>query len=163
LQMPTGAGKTWLAEQAIAAALDGGVRAIYLTPLRALANELVERWSIRFQGYEVGVFTGDFGRHRAYPVPFERARLLIMTPERLDACTRHWRSHWGWFPDVGLLVVDELHLLGERWRGPRLEGALMRARRLNPFLQIVGLSATMGNRAELAEWLGGVHFGSSWK
>jgi helicase len=163
LQMPTGAGKTWLAEQAIAAALDGGVRAVYLTPLRALANELVERWSARFERYKVGVFTGDFGQRRAYPVPFERARLLIMTPERLDGCTRHWRSHWGWFPDVGLLVVDELHLLGERWRGPRLEGALMRARRLNPFLQIVGLSATMGNRAELAEWLGGVHFGSSWK
>ena len=74
LQMSTGAGKTWLAEQAIAAALDGGTRAIYLTPLRALATELVERWRRRFEAYEVGVFTGDFGQHRAYPVPFERAR-----------------------------------------------------------------------------------------
>src|SRR5687768_4656589 len=61
LQMSTGAGKTWLAEQAIAAVLDGGARAIYLTPLRALANELVERWRRRFKGHEVGVFTGDFG------------------------------------------------------------------------------------------------------
>ena len=86
-----------------------------------------------------------------------------MTPERLDACTRNWRSHWCWFPEVRLLVVDELHLLGERGRGPRLEGALMRARRLNPFLQLLGLSATLGNRAELADWLGGVHFQSSWK
>ena len=163
LQMPTGAGKTWLAEQAIAATLQSGARAIYLTPLRALANELVERWSKRFEGFEVGVFTGEYGQHQAYPVPFERARLLIMTPERLDACTRNWRSHWRWFPEVSLLVVDELHLLGERSRGPRLEGALMRARRLNPFLQLVGLSATLGNRPELADWLGGVHFESSWK
>ncbi|MFB3852594.1 MAG: DEAD/DEAH box helicase [Vicinamibacterales bacterium] len=163
LQMPTGAGKTWLAEQAIAATLESGARAIYLTPLRALANELVERWRARFQGYEVGVFTGEYGQKQAYPVPFERAQLLVMTPERLDACTRHWRSHWGWFPKVGLLVVDELHLLGERGRGPRLEGAIMRARRLNPFLQLIGLSATLGNRSELAEWLSGVDFGSDWR
>ena len=163
LQMPTGTGKTWLAEQAIASVLQNGARAIYLTPLRALANELVERWRERFEEFEVGIFTGEYGRRRAYPVPFERARLMIMTPERLDACTRHWQSHWNWFPQVSLLVVDELHLLGERGRGPRLEGALMRAQRLNPFLQLLGLSATLGNRAELADWLGGVHFESSWK
>ena len=163
LQMPTGAGKTWLAELAIENALRLGQRAIYLTPLRALANELTVRWKSRFSGAEVGVFTGEYGQKQSYPVPFDRAQLLIMTPERLDACTRHWRSHWGWFPQVGLLVVDELHLLGERGRGPRLEGALMRARRLNPFLQVLGLSATLGNRAELADWLGGVHFGSLWK
>lgn len=163
LQMPTGAGKTWLAEQAIDSVLRAGARAIYLTPLRALANELVERWSRRFEGQDVGVFTGEYGPRQTYPVPFDRARLLIMTPERLDACTRHWRSHWGWLPEVSVLVVDELHLLGERHRGPRLEGALMRARRLNPFLQVIGLSATLGNRAELAEWLGGVHYESSWK
>jgi helicase len=161
--LPTGAGKTWLAEQAIAAALCAGARAIYLTPLRALANELLERWALRFEGHEVGVFTGEYGQRQAFPVPFERARLLIMTPERLDLCTRQWRSHWRWFPKVSLLVIDEFHLLGERRRGPRLEGALLRARRLNPFLQVVGLSATLGNRAELAEWLEGVHYGSSWK
>ena len=163
LQMPTGAGKTWLAEQAIAATLKSGARAIYVTPLRALANELVERWRQRFKDVEVGVFTGEYGQRQAFPVPFEQARLLVMTPERLDACTRHWRSHWGWFPQVSLLVVDELHLLGDPGRGPRLEGALMRASRLNPFLQIIGLSATLGNRAELADWLGGVHYGSEWR
>ena len=163
LQMPTGAGKTWLAEQAIAATLKNGARAIYVTPLRALANELVERWRQRFKEVEVGVFTGEYGQRQAFPVPFEQARLLVMTPERLDACTRHWRSHWGWFPQVSLLVVDELHLLGDPGRGPRLEGALMRASRLNPFLQIIGLSATLGNRAELADWLGGVHYGSEWR
>jgi helicase len=163
LQMPTGTGKTWLAEQAIFSTLSGGARAIYLTPLRALANELVDRWRQRFSGFEVGVFTGDYGRKNTYPVSFERARLLVMTPERLDACTRHWRSHWEWLPEVDLLVIDELHLLAERGRGPRLEGAVSRARRLNPFLQVLGLSATLGNRAELADWLTGVHFGSNWR
>jgi helicase len=163
LQLPTGSGKTWLAEQAIAEVLDHGQRAIYLTPLRALANELLERWSTRFSGRRVGVFTGEFGQSQAYPVPFEQADLLIMTPERLDACTRHWRSHWGWLPEVALLVVDELHLLGDKGRGPRLEGALLRTRALNPFLRVLGLSATLGNRAELADWFEGVHYHSDWR
>ena len=163
LQMPTGSGKTWLAEVAILATLQGGRRAIYLTPLRALANELLERWQARFAGFEVGVFTGEYGQRHAYPVPFEKARLLIMTPERLDACTRNWRRHWTWLPEVDLLVVDELHLLGDRGRGARLEGAILRARRLNPFLRILGLSATLGNRSELADWLNGVHFASEWR
>jgi helicase len=163
LQMPTGSGKTWLAENAIRSVLENGRRAIYLTPLRALANELLQRWRATFRGFEVGVFTGEYGQRQAYPVPFETARLLIMTPERLDACTRHWRSHWSWLPQIDLLVVDELHLLGDPGRGARLEGALLRMRRLNPFMQLLGLSATLGNRAELADWLNGVHFGSEWR
>src|SRR5678816_2499412 len=73
LQMPTGAGKTWLAEQAIAATLESGARAIYVTPLRALANELVERWRQRFKEVEVGVFTGEYGQRQAFPVSFEQA------------------------------------------------------------------------------------------
>jgi helicase len=163
LQLPTGAGKTWLAERAIEDVLRMGGRAVYLTPLRALATELLSRWQSAFSGYEVGVFTGEFGQGREYPVPFSKAQLLIMTPERLDACTRRWRSHWSWLTEVDLLVVDELHLLGEPGRGPRLEGALSRVRRLNPFLHIVGLSATLGNPGELADWFDGVHFQNNWR
>ena len=163
LQLPTGAGKTWLAERAIGKVLDRGGRAIYLTPLRALATELVERWATVFDQHEVGVFTGEYGKKRPYPVPFARARLLVMTPERLDACTRHWRTHWAWLPEVDLVVVDELHLLGEPGRGPRLEGALGRLRRLNPFIQLVGLSATLGNAPELSDWAGGVYHCSDWR
>src|SRR4051812_14400881 len=81
LQMPTGSGKTWLAERAIESALNNGRRAIYLTPLRALANELLEKWKAKFAGHSIGVFTGEYGRGKAYPVPFDKARLLIMTPE----------------------------------------------------------------------------------
>ena len=164
LQMPTGSGKTWLAEQAIAAAIRNGARAIYLTPLRALASELVARWHTRFAPTKVGIFTGDYGvTGKPYPVPFRDAQVLIMTPERLDACTRAWRSHWSWIPEVDVLVVDEFHLLGDRHRGARLEGAISRLRRLNPFLYILGLSATLGNRHELAEWLEGVEYQSNWR
>jgi helicase len=164
LEMPTGAGKTWLAEQAMASVLRRGFRAVYLTPLRALAGELTRRWRGRFAPAGVGVFTGDYGgAGKPFPVPFRTALLLVMTPERLDACTRAWRAHWDWLPEVDLLVVDEFHLLGDRHRGPRLEGTLSRFLRLNPFARVLGLSATLGNRAELADWLGAVEYSSTWR
>ncbi|MEB3189015.1 MAG: DEAD/DEAH box helicase [Snowella sp.] len=162
LQMPTGSGKTWLAEQAIANILSGDRRVIYVVPLRALADELRSRWQKRFEAKKVGLFTGDYNQGE-YPVSFKDAQLLIMTPEKLDACTRNWRSHWHWLPDVDLVVVDELHLLGDPHRGHRLEGVLMRLIRLNPFLRIFGLSATLGNRHQLADWLGGVEYYSNWR
>lgn len=164
LDMPTGSGKTWLAEQAIRQTVADGARAIYLTPLRALAAEVANRWADSFTGVSVGVFTGDFGRNaRPFPTSFEDARVLVMTPERLDACTRAWRSHWKWIPEVDLLVVDEIHLLGDHHRGPRLEGAISRFRRLNPFARLVGLSATIGNAPQIADWLDGVFFQSRWR
>lgn len=164
LQMPTGSGKTWLSELAIETTLQRGYRAIYLTPLRALATELLSRWRQRFPHSKVGIFTGEYGiPGHDYPTPFRDAQLMIMTPERLDACIRAWRSHWHWLPDVDLVVVDELHLLADPYRGPRLEGAITRMRRLNPFVRFLGLSATLGNRTELADWLGGVEYISTWR
>lgn len=164
LQMATGSGKTWLSSHAIRDSLESGHRAIYLSPLRALAEELAVRWTSDFSGFNVGIFTGDYGpQGKAVPVPYEKSNLLIMTPERLDACTRSWRSHWAWLPQVDLVVVDEIHLLGDPGRGARLEGAISRLRRLNPFVRFLGLSATLGNRGELADWLDGVEFHSSWR
>ena len=164
LQMPTGSGKTWLAKKAIRHSVQRGFRALYLDPLRALAEELVSDWAKEFTGFKVGVFTGDYGRGGvAFPTPYRDARVLIMTPDRLDVCTRTWRSHWNWIPEVDLVVVDEVHLLGDHGRGARLEGALSRLRRLNPFCRILALSATLGNRAELADWFDGVEFASEWR
>jgi helicase len=164
VQMPTGSGKTWLAENAIRETMAIGHRCIYLTPLRALADELTVRWNQLFAPFPVGIFTGDWSRaDKPYPVPFEKAQLYVMTPELLDACTRNWRTHWNWIPEVDLLVVDEIHLLGDCNRGARLEGTLSRFRRLNPFARVVGLSATLGNRGELADWLDGIEFVSNWR
>lgn len=149
IQLPTGSGKTHLAFQEMLRKASSGRRSIYVVPLRAVAEELFQRWQDQTS---VGLFTGDSGN----PVPFEEARILIMTPEKLDSLTRTWRNHWHWLPEVDLVVVDEFHLLGEVRRGAKLEGTLLRLLRLNPFIQVVGLSATLGNRGELASWLGAV-------
>jgi helicase len=161
LQMPTGGGKTWLAGNTIAMTLARGQRAIYLTPLKALARELLTLWQPMLAPYgQVGVFTGDFGSpgKPRFPVSFEDARLLVMTPERLDLVTRNWRRHAEWLGETGLLVVDELHLLGDGNRGARLEGTISRFRRLNPMASVMAMSATLGNREELAAWLDATEF-----
>lgn len=164
LQLATGAGKTWLARRAIQHVLRQGLRAIYITPLRALADELHPLWQAEFTPFNVGIFTGDYGKEgKAFPVSFGDAQVLIMTPERLDACTRAWRSHWHWIPMVELIVIDEAHILGDRHRGARLEGAISRFRRLNPFCRFLCLSATLGNREELADWLSGIEYQSTWR
>lgn len=160
LQMPTGSGKTWLAECTIEQTLKGGKRAIYLSPLRALATELYTRWEKRFANHRVSVFTGETIKSKSSQ-PHE-ADVLIMTPERLDAYLRRWRSHWSWIPDVDLIVADEIHLLGDESRGATLECVLQRCLRLNPFVRVLALSATLGNREELADWLEGVEMQSNW-
>jgi helicase len=55
-------------------------------------------------------------------------------------------------------VVDEVHLLGDARRGPRLEGALLRIRCLNPLLRLLALSATMVNADVIADWLDALMF-----
>ncbi len=164
IQAPTGSGKTWMAKELIKEVIKSGGKAVFLTPLRALASELHENWSNEFQNQTVGIFTGDFGVGKSpEPKSFKDSDLLIMTPERLDACTRFWRQHWHWLPQVDLVIVDEIHLLNDQHRGPRLEGTLSRIQRLNPFTRIIMLSATMGNLHELASWIDGVAFQTFWR
>lgn len=163
LNMATGSGKTYLAEIAIQECLDRNLRAIYLTPLKALADEKYEAWKKQFAGTNVGLFTGDVTRSRRMPCSYQSAQIYIMTPERLDACLRHWRSHWSWIPDIDLLVIDEFHLIGDPGRGPKLEGTITRLLRINPFARILGLSATLSNIDQLTNWLQGVHYSSKWR
>lgn len=163
LNMPTGSGKTFLAEFAIEETLKNRQKVIYITPLRALADQQATKWAERFASYTVGVFTGDTIQKSSTKNNYCKSDLLIMTPERLDACLRNWRTHWSWIPEVDLLVVDEFHLLGQARRGPRLEGALTRFIRLNPFVKIMALSATIPNTEELSNWLNGTTYSSQWR
>lgn len=164
LNMSTGSGKTYISELAIEKTVADGYKAIYLTPLRALADEKYISFKERFPAVNVGVFTGDtISKYGKMSCSYKQAQIYIMTPERLDACLRNWRGNWSWLPDINLIVVDEFHLLGDNSRGTRLEGVLTRIQRLNPFTKIMGLSATMPNVDGLSDWLNGVYYKSDWR
>jgi replicative superfamily II helicase len=162
VSLPTGAGKTTIAEMAMDRALARGERVAYLTPLKALAEEKIRTWDARWPESKVGIFTGDYATSSG-PVPYRDADVIICTYERLDGILRHWRRHLGWLSKLGLVVVDELHLLMDPTRGPRLEGTISRLSRVNPFCRVLGLSATVSNHRELAAWLDGVSYHSNWR
>lgn len=163
LNMATGSGKTFLAELAIESVVQSGYKAVYLTPLKALASQQQREWAKRFPGVTIGVFTGDTLQMTKSEHSYQESQILIMTPERMDACLRSWRRHWDWLPEISLAVIDEFHLLGQDVRGARLEGIMTRLMRLNPFARFIGLSATMPNAEELAEWLHGSYYQSTWR
>ncbi|MBS7247877.1 MAG: helicase-related protein [Candidatus Jordarchaeales archaeon] len=136
---PPGSGKTWLGlEVAAGRAMTGG-RSAYLSPLRALASECYGK--LRGRGVEALLATGD------YHLPLRGEwRVLVSTYERFDSLWRRGEVN------VDTVVVDEVHVVGEGRRGARLECLLCRLR--DEGVQVVALTATMGNPEEVAEWLG---------
>ncbi len=68
----------------------------------------------------------------------------------MDSIIRHGVE---WIEDIGLVISDEIHLIGDESRGPTLEMILTQLKRLENKPQILGLSATISNSQELADWL----------
>ncbi|GAA3853467.1 hypothetical protein GCM10022243_18870 [Saccharothrix violaceirubra] len=148
---PTGAGKTTMGMLAVLrAVLDEGRKAAWLVPQRSLTDELdreLETW--RDQGLRVERLSGE------YAVDVEAVKaadLWVATTEKFEAICRA-SSLQAAIGEVGCLVVDEIHLLGSPGRGALLEALLARVRGADSPVRIVGLSATVSNAAELAEWL----------
>lgn len=161
LCVPTSWGKTWMAKLAIKRVVAGGLRAVYLCPLVALAKELGSSWRGDMAPARVGVYTGEVSDEFEEDNPSARdADVLIATPEKLDWFLRQWESNLCWLAQVDLLVVDELHNLGGGQRGATLEGVIARMRAINPFVRVMGLSATLGNAQDLGRWLGASVFES---
>ncbi len=85
---------------------------------------------------------------------------MVATSEKADGLLRR-RSPW--LDRLGVVVADEVHLMRDHDRGPTLEVSLTRLRRSYPDLQVVALSATVGNSQELADWLGAEHIASDFR
>lgn len=158
LSIPTAAGKTLLAELAMLKAAFQGKRSLYIVPLRALAAEKYETFR-RFKdlGINVGISTGDFDRKDER---LGKNQIIIATSEKADSLMRNGAS---WIGDISVLVVDEIHLLNDSNRGPTLEMTITKLRKLNPGMQIIGLSATVANGPELADWLDAELVTSDWR
>ena len=157
---PTASGKTLVAEMAILQNFfTGGGKALYLVPLRALAREKFEDFTARLQGTGLRVMqsTGDFDSADPW---LRQGDLVLTTNEKTDSLLRHRAP---WLREVRLIIADEIHLLRDSRRGPTLEIVLTRMRSLNPGSRIIGLSATIPNAAEIAEWLGAKLIESSWR
>jgi helicase len=153
--IPTASGKTLVAEMAMRKEIANGKKCLYIVPLKALATEKYEDFSGK--GVKVGIATGDFDQRDEY---LDRYDIVVATSEKTDSLLRN-RSEW--LKKISLLVVDEIHLIGDPSRGATLEMVIAKLRYLNPTMQVIGLSATMGNPEELAKWLNASLITSEWR
>lgn len=154
----TASGKTLIAEIAALNTIQKGKKVIYITPLKALASEKYESFKEKYEslGVKVALSIGDYDSSESWLSRFD---LIICTSEKLDSLLRHGID---WLYDIGLVVVDEIHLLGTEGRGATLEIILTRLKqKISP--EILGLSATISNHEELASWLSAKSVESSWR
>ena len=155
---PTASGKTLIAELAAVSAILKGSKAVYIVPLRALASEKYNHFKKRYGSLiKTALSMGDADSAGGYLSDYD---LIVCTQEKLDSLLRH---HSPWIGSVRVIVIDEIHLLNDPSRGPTLEILITILRNTLKNVQIIGLSATIGNSQELADWLGAKLISDSWR
>ena len=137
---PTGSGKTLVAEYAVSRALATEKRAFYTTPVKALSNQKYRDLCLVHGADRVGLVTGDNSVNPG-------ARIVVMTTEVLRNMIYASSDR---LDDLGVVVLDEVHFLQDAYRGPVWEEVIIQ---LDPEVQLVCLSATVSNAAEVGEWL----------
>ncbi|MCL4436999.1 MAG: DEAD/DEAH box helicase [Thaumarchaeota archaeon] len=165
LTTPTASGKTLVAILAAGkTVLEKGGKAVYLTPLRALANEKYEEFKTletltKPNGSRIRamIATGDYDSNGE---ALGKGDIIVLTNEKFDALLRHGIP---WIDEAKLFVADEAHLVGDNYRGPTIETILTKIIAMAPEAQILTLSATISNSKELAAWLGSSLVDTDWR
>lgn len=137
---PTGSGKTVIAEHAIERTLEAGRRTFYTSPIKALANQKYRDFCARYGPDQVGLLTGDLSIRG-------EAAIVVMTTEVLRNMLY---EHAAAVRSLGCVVLDEVHYLQDRQRGPVWEEVLLN---LPTNIRTVSLSATVSNLDEFVGWL----------
>jgi superfamily II RNA helicase len=143
--VPTGAGKTWIAEQAIARILKKGGRSWYASPLKALSNTKYSDFSRIFGPENVGILTGD--RKEKPEAPIIVGTTEILRNQLYDA------MYQGTTLPTDFVVLDEAHFLGDEDRGVVWEEIMIYLPSRIPLLL---LSATIGNAKVISQWLSSI-------
>jgi len=156
---PTASGKTIIAElTATKTILENKKKAVYIVPLIALANEKAKEFKRKYETlFKIALSTGDLDNDETKLSYYD---LIVCTAEKLDSITRHKTP---WLTSIGTIIIDEIHLLNDVSRGPTLEILITLLRQIVPNAQIIGLSATIGNPQELAEWLNAELVVDNWR
>lgn len=136
---PTGAGKTLVAEYAVADAVRAGRRCIYTAPIKALSNQKYRDFKAD-PSIDVGLMTGDVTIHPT-------AQVLVMTTEilRNSILEDPERLH-----DVEYVILDEVHFMDDPERGTVWEESLIFAPER---IRFISLSATISNLDQLGAWM----------
>uniref|UniRef100_A0A7S1KV15 RNA helicase n=1 Tax=Percolomonas cosmopolitus TaxID=63605 RepID=A0A7S1KV15_9EUKA len=155
---PTSSGKTIISELGCMRLWNEHpeLKVVYIAPLKALVRERLSSWKSKFVdklGKKMVELTGDYTPDIK---ALREADIVITTPEKWDGISRSWQ-HRSYVKSVGLIVMDEIHMLGQE-RGAILEVIVSRMRHVSwntghP-IRLIGLSTTLANSHDLADWLG---------
>ncbi|XBW37105.1 hypothetical protein QEN19_002683 [Hanseniaspora menglaensis] len=137
----TSAGKTVVAEYAIAMSKRNMTKTIYTSPIKALSNQKFRDFKTAFEDIEIGLITGDVQINKD-------ADCLIMTTEILRSMLYKGADL---LRDIEFVIFDEVHYINDQERGVVWEEVIIM---LPPYVKFVLLSATVPNTFEFANWIG---------
>ena len=151
----TGSGKTLVGELAGVTKAMKGQKFIFLTPLVALANQKYRDFKRKYKklGLKVAIKVGRNrvkakGELKLPDSDVKDADIIVGTYEGLDYLLRNGNS--ALLSNLGVVLIDEIHMIDDEDRGTRLNGLIKRIKHLYPHSQIIGLSATVKNPEFLA-------------
>lgn len=148
VEAPTGTGKTAIAQYVTSKNMNEGKTTFYTTPLKALSNQKLNEFRNVWGEENVGILTGDRRENINAPI-------LIMTTEvyRNMALSNMYGADNPLMQNLGSVIFDEFHYLGDDSRGSVWEESIMLT---PPDVQVLGLSATIGNPKDLKDWQSGL-------
>lgn len=151
----TASGKTLVGELAGIPKAMNHKKFIYLTPLVALANQKYRDFKKQYKslGLNVSIKVGSNrikakGELTIENKSVKNADIIVATYEGLDFLLRS--GNYKQIKDIGTVVIDEIHMLDQEERGPRLNGLVQRLMTIFPSAQLIGLSATIKNSRQVA-------------
>lgn len=140
---PTGAGKTVVADFAMYLARERNVKAFYTTPIKALSNQKYHDLTAVYGADRVGLLTGDISIN-------SEADIVVMTTEVLRNMLY---EHSTMLNALRFVILDEVHYLADRFRGPVWEEVIIHLPRQ---VSVIGLSATVSNVEDFSSWISSV-------
>ncbi len=139
---PTGAGKTWIAQQVAKIIFNQNGKVWYATPLKALTNSIHAHFCTLFGPENIGILTGDIKENSNAPIVIGTTEIL--RNQLYDA------MYTGEDLKCDLIILDEAHFLGDEQRGVVWEEIMIY---LPVRIPLLLLSATIGNPHQIAAWL----------
>jgi ATP-dependent DNA helicase len=147
ISAPTGSGKTHLSFELADKIIKSGKKVLYLTPLRAQGEELMDKWGSKFPNLKLFLGGNRWG------VDYEKSDIIIATWESIALRIANWSRNLNWISSLGLVVIDEVHLIESPHRGALLEHLITWIKRVNPFCRLLALSATITRDKPLIHFL----------
>ena len=151
---PTGTGKTLPGEFSIQHFVSQGKKVIYTCPIKSLSNEKFHTFSKKYEHISIGLITGDIKTNPDASILIMTTEILLNKLYQLKSVPNGVKTSTSFDMDIltelGCVVFDEIHFIGDENRGHIWEQTLMMLPR---HIQMVGLSATLDNPERFAQWI----------